>query len=739
MRKRFHHCHQLNTMDCGPACLQMVARHYGRYYRLETLREKCFITREGVSMLGISDAAESIGMRSTGVRTGLKELRERAPLPCVLHWRNMHFVVLYRIRKGRKGWLYDIADPASQLVTYKEPEFLDCWKSAVDSQGDPLGLALLLEPTPRFYEMEEEEETPGKRTLGYYARYFLPYKMLVGQILMGMLLGSVIQLAFPFLAQAMVDVGIGQRNLHFITAILLAQFMLFVSQLVVGFLRSWIMLHINTRIDVTLISEFLANLMRKPLRFFDSKKTGDILQRIGDHGRIKSFLMGNSVNILFSFVNFLIFTFVMGLYSRLVLAIFMTGHLFYVLWVFFFLKYRRELDIKRFNQSANEQSNLIQLVQGMQEIKLNNCERQKRWEWEHIQVKLFRISVRSLAIGQIQQVGSSFFTQGTGILISYIAARSVVQGEMTLGMMMSLTYIMGQVAAPINDFISFIQNLQDARISLERLSEINDTETEDDMHGEESINTLPEDHTIKLENVTFSYSGARRDYALEDVSIEIPAHKVTAIVGASGSGKTTLLKLLLGFYRPLEGQIKVGNTHLRRINPHLWRAHTGCVMQDGFIFSDTITNNIAVSEEEVDRQKMLQAVDIANVNDFIESLPMGFSTKIGMEGNGVSQGQRQRILIARAVYKSPDFIFFDEATNALDANNERIIMEKLTEFYKGRTVVIVAHRLSTVYNADKIIVLENGHVAEEGTHTSLTEKKGKYYTLVKNQLELGNS
>ena len=399
MRKRFHHCHQLNTMDCGPACLQMVARHYGRYYRLETLREKCFITREGVSMLGISDAAESIGMRSTGVRTGLKELRERAPLPCVLHWRNMHFVVLYRIRKGRKGWLYDIADPASQLVTYKEPEFLDCWKSAVDSQGDPLGLALLLEPTPRFYEMEEEEETPGKRTLGYYARYFLPYKMLVGQILMGMLLGSVIQLAFPFLAQAMVDVGIGQRNLHFITAILLAQFMLFVSQLVVGFLRSWIMLHINTRIDVTLISEFLANLMRKPLRFFDSKKTGDILQRIGDHGRIKSFLMGNSVNILFSFVNFLIFTFVMGLYSRLVLAIFMTGHLFYVLWVFFFLKYRRELDIKRFNQSANEQSNLIQLVQGMQEIKLNNCEQKKRWEWEHIQVKLFRISVRSLAIG----------------------------------------------------------------------------------------------------------------------------------------------------------------------------------------------------------------------------------------------------------------------------------------------------------------------------------------------------
>lgn len=725
-------------MDCGPACLQMVARHYGRYYRLETLREKCFITREGVSMLGISDAAESIGMKTTGVRTGLRELCERVPLPCILHWKRNHFVVLYRIRKGRKGQLYDIADPASQLVTYKEEEFLDCWKSAADSQRNPLGLALLLEPTPRFYEMEEEEETPGRKTLLHYARYFLPYRMLVVQILLGMLLGAVIQLALPFLAQAMVDVGIGRKDLPFITAILLVQLMLFVSQLVVGFLRSWIMLHINARLDVTLISEFLANLMRMPLRFFDSRKTGDILQCIGDHARIKGFLMGNSFNILFSVANFFIFTFVMGLYSLQVLAVFMAGHLLYVLWVFLFLRYRRELDIKRFNQSASEQSNLIQLVQGMQEIKLNNCERQKRWEWEHIQVKLFRISVKSLAIGQIQQMGSAFFTQGTSILISFIAARSVVEGGMTLGMMMSLTYIIDQVAAPINDFISFVQGLQDARISMERLSEINDSETEDDMY-KDCAGTLPEDHTIRLEDVTFSYSGADRDYALENVNLKIAAHKVTAIVGASGSGKTTLLKLLLGFYNPLKGQIRVGNTPLHCINPHLWRAHTGCVMQDGFIFSDTIANNIAVSQEGLDTRRMRQAVDIANVSDFIDSLPMGLSTKIGMEGNGVSQGQRQRILIARAVYKNPDFIFFDEATNSLDANNERAIMQQLETFYKGRTVVVVAHRLSTVYNADRIIVLEKGHVVEEGNHESLTALKGKYYTLVKNQLELGAS
>ena len=739
MSQWFAHTHQQNYMDCGPACLRMVAQSYGKHYRLETLRERCFITREGVSMLGIADAAETIGFRTLGVKTTVKELTSERPLPCILHWNQNHFVVLYDIRKNwRTNVLsFYIADPASQLVRYTEKEFVRCWSCSVSAQGEQLGVALLLTPTPDFNRIEDEPEASVKRDLLFFARYLLPHRRAFLQLMLGMLVGMVLQLIAPFLTQAMVDQGIGGRNLSFITLVLLAQLGLFVAQLIVGFIRSWVTLHINARIDIALISDFLMKLMRLPLRFFDTKMTGDIMQRIGDHSRIKSFLMGNSVNILFSLANFVVFGAILAYYHWQILFIFLLGNGLYVIWVLSFMKYRRELDIRRFNQSAVEQSKVIQLVQGMQEIMLNNCERQKRWEWERIQVKLFRINVKGLTIGQVQELGSAFFTQTTHIFISFIAAKAVVDGQMTLGMMMSLTYIIGQVSAPIGQFIGFAQSLQDAKISMERLSEVHEQKDEE-MNAEGRLSELPERKDISVEDVTFSYSGANRDYALERLSLTIPEGRVTAIVGASGSGKTTLVKLLLGFYEPQRGHIRVGGTPLCLIDPHVWRAAAGSVMQEGFIFSDTIARNIAVADEQIDTKRLRRAVEVANVEDFIESLPMGYSTKIGMEGNGISQGQRQRLLIARAVYKDPQYIFFDEATNSLDANNERIIMQHLHEFYKGRTVVIVAHRLSTVRDADNIIVLDKGHVVEQGTHEQLTAKHGAYYTLVKNQLELGN-
>lgn len=730
----FPHYHQLDSADCGPSCLRMIARHYGRTYTLETLRERCFITREGVSMLGISDAAESIGMRSMGVKISVEQLAKDAILPCILHWNQHHFVVLYKVSRHRKGGhRFHIADPASQKAVFRQEELERCWLAKKEN-GEDVGMALLLEPGPDFMAYEDEKRS-AKRDLFFFVCYLLPYKRQFLQLVIGMFLGMVLQIIFPFLTQSLVDVGIRSADLGFVSLILIAQLALFLSQLGVGFIRSWILLHVNSRVDITLISDFLMKLMRLPLRYFDTKNTGDIMQRIGDHGRIKSFLMGNSINILFSLLNFLVFGFILAYYNPIILLIFLFGNTCHIVWILSFMKYRRELDIRRFNQSAGEQSKLIQLIQGMQEIKLNNCEKQKRWEWERIQVKLFRISLRGLAIGQIQQVGSVFFTQITGIIISFIAAKSVVEGNMTLGMMMSLTYIIGQVSAPIGDFIGLAQAWQDAKISLERLNEIHRRKDEEQgIYGKLSV--LPENHDIRLENVTFSYSGAERDYALENVTMTIPEHKVTAIVGASGSGKTTVIKLLQGFYSPNKGCIKIGETPLGMINPHLWRSRTGSVMQESYIFSDTIAKNIAVSTENVDKERLRHAVKAANIDDFIHSLPMGYNTKIGMEGNGVSQGQRQRILIARAVYKNPEFIFLDEATNSLDTNNESVIMHNLQKFYEGKTVVIVAHRLSTVRHADNIIVMDKGHIVEEGTHEELTRTRGVYYSLVHNQLDL---
>jgi len=741
---------QLDSMDCGPTSLRMIAKYYGRSYTLQNLRERSFITREGVSMLGISDAAESIGMHTQGVRITLEQLIEDVPFPCILHWNQKHFLVLYKIKTKRGlrvkpamtgnsqlstvNCQFFIADPAGQKYVMNREEFCRCWYSS-KNQGKDTGTALLLQPSPDFYDYEDDKEKQQKN-LGYFFRYLLPYKSQYAQIITGMVVGMILSLIAPFFTQALVDQGIGNSNLSFITLILIAQLVLSITQMGMGFIQSWVSLHTNTRISISLISDFLTKLMKLPIRFFDAKNIGDILQRIGDNGRIQGFMSGTTLSTMFSFANFFVFAPIMAYYNLTILLVFLVGNAFYMTWILSFMRYRRKLDFKRFAQGAANQSNLVQLVTGMQEIKLNNCEKQQRWKWERIQVKLFKISIQGTALGQYQQIGSIFFSQTTNLLISFLSAKAVVDGSITLGMMMSISYIIGQLSGPIGAVIGFAQSLQDAKISLERLNEIHNKEDEEQTI-ENKINAIPENKTITIENVCFSYDGAERDYVLENLNLEILQNKVTAIVGASGSGKTTIVKLLLGFYPPIKGKIIIDNTPLDEINPHLWRQKTGAVMQDGFIFSDSIANNIAVGDDEVDKKRLLHAVNTANIREFIESLPLKYNSKIGMEGNGISQGQRQRLMIARAVYKNPDFLFLDEATNSLDANNERIIMDNLTEFYKGKTVVVVAHRLSTVQNADNIIVLEKGKVIEEGTHKELTEKRGAYYELVKNQLELG--
>lgn len=723
---------QHDSMDCGPTCLRMVAKFYGKNYSLQNLRDRCHITREGVSLLGISDAAESIGFRTTGVKVTWRQMVEEMPLPCIVHWNQRHFVVVYDVVKKHGVYKVMVADPASGLLEYTEEDFRGLW---LESERKTEGIALILEPTPKFYEEEGDDER-RHYGFGYVLKYLRPYRTYIIQILLAMLTASVISLLMPFITQSVVDKGIGTGSLSLIVVLLIAQLTLTLGGLSNNLIRSWLMLHTTSRVSISLISDFLCKLMRLPIAFFDSKMVGDIMQRIGDYNRIQTFLTGSLLSMVIAVVSFVVYGLIMAGYNATIFIVFLIGASLYVLWVLLFMKRRRKLDYMRFQQASANQSNIVQLIGGMQEIKLNNCEKQKRWEWEAIQARLFKVGVKSLTLGQVQEIGSTFIDQTKNILMSFIAAKSVIDGGMTLGMMMALQYIMGQINAPISQFISFVQSAQDASISLDRLGEIHEMKDEEPAE-EERIKDIPSDADIVFRDVVFQYDGPHSPKVLDEVSLTIPSGKVTAIVGASGSGKTTMLKMMLGFYPPVSGEVLLGNVSLKNYSESRWRARSGTVMQEGYIFSDTIAANIAVSEEYPDMERVRWAAGVSNIKYWIEGLPLGYGTKIGADGHGLSSGQKQRILIARAAYKDSRYLFFDEATNSLDANNERTIMENLERLFADKTVVVVAHRLSTVKNADNIIVLDKGRIAEQGTHSQLTALRGKYYELVKNQLELG--
>lgn len=723
---------QHDSMDCGPACLRMVARFYGKSYSLQNLRDRCHITREGVSLLGISDAAESIGFRTTGVKVTWTQMVEEVPMPCIVHWNQRHFVVVYDVVKKRGSYKVVVADPASGLLEYRAEDFLKSW---LESEEKTEGIALILEPTPKFYEEVGDDER-RHYGFGYVFKYLRPYRSYITQILLAMLTASVISLLMPFITQSVVDKGIGTGSLSLIVVLLIAQLTLTLGGLANNLIRSWLMLHTTSRVSISLISDFLCKLMKLPIAFFDSKMVGDIMQRIGDYNRIQTFLTGSLLSMVIAVVSFVVYGFIMAGYNATIFIVFLIGASLYVLWVLLFMKRRRKLDYMRFQQASANQSNIVQLIGGMQEIKLNNCEKQKRWQWEAIQARLFKVGVKSLTLGQIQEIGSTFIDQTKNILMSFIAAKSVIDGGMTLGMMMALQYIMGQINAPISQFISFVQSAQDASISLDRLGEIHEMKDEEPAE-EERIKDIPSDADIVFSDVIFQYEGPHSPKVLDEVSLTIPSGKVTAIVGASGSGKTTMLKMMLGFYPPVSGEILLGNVSLKNYSESRWRERCGAVMQEGYIFSDTIAANIAVSEEYPDMDRVRWAAGVSNIKYWIEDLPLGYGTKIGADGHGLSSGQKQRILIARAAYKDSRYLFFDEATNSLDANNERTIMENLERLFADKTVVVVAHRMSTVKNADNIIVLDKGRIAEQGTHLQLTALHGKYYELVKNQLELG--
>ncbi|WP_075341659.1 peptidase domain-containing ABC transporter [Tenacibaculum agarivorans] len=728
--KKFPHYRQPDSKDCGPTSLRIVTKYYGKNMSLQDIRILSETQRDGTTLTGLSTAAEAIGFRTLGVKISLNRLLE-APLPCIVYYnKNNHYTVLYKIKKG----IFYLSDPAYGLLKYTEREFLNQWIGNTADETTEEGVVMLLETTPDFLKDSLESKKDKKLGISFLNAYILKHREFVIQLFIGLISSTIIQFIFPFLTQSIIDVGIKNQDVNFIYLVLTAQLFLFFGKLSINVIRSWILLHLSTRINISLISDFFIKLMKLPIAFFDTRMTGDLLERIKDHERVEKILTSSSLDVIFSLFNLIVFGFILLYYNIKIFFIFFLGSGLYVLWITLFLERRAKLDYKRFSEISKEQSKVIELINGMQEIKLHNAEKQKRWEWEYLQARLFKVSIDGLALEQYQNVGSSFINELKNILITIISATLVIEGQITIGMMLAISYIVGQLNGPITQLINFIRELQDAKISLDRLSEIHFKEKEDEDFS--SFNNEIPQKDIHLQNLSFRYPGMESP-VFNNLNLSIPYNKVTAIVGVSGGGKTTLLKLLLKFYEAQKGTIQIGNINLKSISQLSWREQCGVVMQEGYIFSDTIARNIALGKEEVHKDRLLKSVEIASIKDFIESLPLSYNTKIGMDGLDLSTGQKQRILIARAVYKNPDFLFFDEATSALDTKNEKNIVNKLNSFFKNKTVVIIAHRLSTIKNADQIVVLNRGEISEQGTHEELITKEGFYYDLVKDQLNIG--
>lgn len=728
---------QHDTIDCGPSCLKMLSSFYGKKYSLDFFRELCYLNREGVSIVNIEDTAKKIGFTTLITSLSLENLIKDCPMPCILHWNQDHFVVLYEIKEKKSGILnqkikeytFVIADPAHGIVEIDLQTFLSYWISFPEDKG----IGLFLEPNADFHTIEP----PGESARGFFflVKYLVPYKRYIFQLVIGMTAASIFSLLFPFLTQLLIDVGLANRDFSIIYLIFASQLFLFIGTIAIDLIRGWLLLHINTRISLSIISDFLIKLLKLPMRYFDSKAVGDLTQRIQDHHQIESFLTGSFLMSVFSVINMIVFLIVLAFYNKLILLTFVLMSSLALLWVFLFQKKRENLNYKLFARNRENQDKIYEMIIGMQEIKLFGAENQIRWNWEKLQVKYFKLNIETLTLEQFQQTGYRFLNHLKNILISFMTIYEVINNNLTLGSLLSISYIIGQTNGPIDQLVGLIKGGQDAKLSMDRLQEIHNKKEE------ESNDLITDSSTIHsadivLDGVSFQYDGPHSPFVLKNINLKIPKGKVTAIVGSSGSGKTTLMKLLLNFYSPTQGQINLGTTSLEKLSPTIWRGMCGTVMQDGFIFFDSIEKNITLGNDKVDKEKLKQAIKIANLTDFIENLPLKQATKIGSSGIGISGGQKQRIFIARAVYKNPDFIFFDEATSSLDANNEKIIVDNLNQFYDGRTVVVIAHRLSTVKNADQIIMLENGEIIESGDHKTLCSIKGKYFELVKNQLDV---
>lgn len=724
--RRFPVEYQMDSQDCGPASLKIIAKHFGKFYSLQFMRDRCGITKEGVSLLDLSTGAESIGLRTLAIKCTTNDVVNSIPFPAILFWKNSHFVVVYHSDK-KHIW---VSDPAKGRIKYSHEEFKQGWYQ----KGEKRGVLLAVEPTAEFKDSKAEREQK-KNSFSSILKYFFPYKHNFGLIFIIMLVVTALQGMLPFISKAVIDVGIRTSDVKFIHMVLIGNISILLSVMIFNVLRDWILLHITARVNIALISDYLIKLMKLPVTFFENKLMGDILQRAQDHERIRSFIMNNSLALIFSTFTFVIFAIILLIYNAVIFYIFLAGSILYVCWVLLFLSIRKKLDWEYFELLSRNQSYWVETVSAIQDIKIYNYEKYRRWKWEEIQARLYHVNKRVLAITNAQNLGAQFIESIKNMGIVFFCAMAVIKGDITFGVMISTQFIIGMLNGPLVQFINFVVGAQYAKISFLRINEIRQLEDEEELLSIGNTSILPEKKTIRLENVHFQYT-QNSPLVLRNIYLQIPEDKITAIVGGSGSGKSTLLKLLVRLYKPSYGEIKMDTMNVNAINLHQWRNLCGVVMQDGKMFSDTILNNIVLDADRIDYDWLREVCRIAQIEDEINAMPKGFETIVGETGRGLSGGQKQRLLIARALYKNPKFLFLDEATNALDSINERKIVDALNNAFQQRTVVVIAHRLSTIRNADQIVVLDKGFIVEAGNHQTLMEKKGHYFELVSSQMQI---